>query len=68
MRDGSLLYRYHNLSQADDEMWVLFGIGGALAAVVTLTVLTRVVRGRSKKIDVGSVSDAWLAEQNRKTD
>ncbi len=49
-------------------MWVLFGIGGALAAVVTLAVLTRVVRGRSKKIDVGSVSDAWLAEQNRKTD
>jgi hypothetical protein len=36
----------------------------ALAAVASAIVMTRVVRGRatSRKVDVGSLSDQWVAE------
>jgi hypothetical protein len=42
-------------------MWVLLGLGGG--AVVVAAIVTRLFRRRSKRIDVGPVSDAWLAEQ-----
>jgi hypothetical protein len=42
-------------------MWLTFAIGGALLAVV-VAVAARMLRRRSRRIDLGSVSDAWLAE------
>ena len=44
------------------ETWLQLGIaGGALVVIVAL--LRRGRRRRSNAIDVGRVSDAWLAEQ-----
>jgi hypothetical protein len=43
-------------------MWIPIGVGtGAIFIVVV--VLKWLSRPRSRKIDVGPVSDAWLAEQ-----
>jgi hypothetical protein len=42
-------------------MWVQIG-AAAGAIVVAFAILKRISRPKSKDIDVGAVSDAWLAE------
>jgi hypothetical protein len=42
-------------------MWMLGIAGGAI--VVALAMWKTMRRGNSREIDVGPVSDAWLAEQ-----
>jgi hypothetical protein len=41
-------------------MWLKLGI---LGGVVVAVLLQRALRRRTRNIDVGRVSDAWLAEQ-----
>jgi hypothetical protein len=43
-------------------MWLQLGIASG-AVVLLVAVLSRTLRRRPKRIDLGSVSDAWLAEQ-----
>lgn len=47
-------------------MWLQFGIGSAV--VLLVAVIGRAVRRRKKHIDLGSVSDAWLAEHRMRRD
>jgi len=47
-------------------MWWGIGVAGGLV-VVALSLLGLVKRSRPRQIDVGPVSDAWLAEQRGKT-
>lgn len=49
-------------------MWLRYGILGSLLAV-TVSLLGLSIRSRRRKrnIDVGSVSEAWLAEHRGKT-
>jgi hypothetical protein len=42
-------------------MWIQLGLAGG-AAVVILILVARALLRRPHKIDVGPVSDAWLAE------
>jgi len=49
-------------------MWLGFGIlGGILAVTASLWLRSRRNRRRQRKIDVGSVSESWLAEHRGKT-
>ena len=41
-------------------MWI--PIGAAAGAVIVMFAIWRVYRPKSRNIDVGNVSDAWLAE------
>ena len=43
-------------------MWLQLGIAGG-AIMMALALLNRTRRRRSREIDVGPVSEAWLAEQ-----
>ena len=43
-------------------MWIQFGLAGGAALVLIIAVVGRSLRRRTQKIDVGPVSDAWLAE------
>jgi hypothetical protein len=47
----------------EETMWLYLGIGGAIMAGVAL--MWRAVAGRRRRIDLGSVSDAWLADHRR---
>ena len=49
------------------ETWLQLGIGG-VALVVIVALLRRGLRRRTNAIDVGRVSDAWLAEQRGRQD
>ena len=42
-------------------MWITAGVASGVAVLVML--MWRGMRRRSSRIDVGPVSDAWLAEQ-----
>ena len=46
-------------------MWITLGL--ATGAVVVLAMLRQAFKRRSQKIDVGPVSDAWLAEQRARS-
>jgi hypothetical protein len=50
-------------------MWLGFGIVGGILAVTVLLwlLLRRKRRRRQRNIDVGSVSESWLAEHRGKT-
>ena len=48
-------------------MWLGVGIASG-AAVIVLAVLRRIMKRRPRTIDVGSVSEAWLAEQRGRRD
>jgi hypothetical protein len=48
-------------------MWLQLGIASG-AVVILWAVLRRVLRRRTKVIDVGPVSEAWLAEQRRRNE
>ena len=43
-------------------MWLQLGLASG-AVVVLLAVLRRMMRRKSNSIDVGPVSESWLAEQ-----
>lgn len=43
-------------------MWLQLGVASG-AVVIVLALLRRTLRRRARGIDVGPVSDAWLAEQ-----
>jgi hypothetical protein len=47
-------------------MWLQVGLIGG-AAVLLYGVLRRALRKRSQKIDVGPVSEAWLAEHRARS-
>ena len=44
-----------------DATWMIFGLGGGLAAVVAL--LARFRQPRQSPPDLGSVSQRWMAER-----
>ena len=46
----------------DLRMWLQVGLASG-AVVVLLTVLRRMMCRKSQSIDVGAVSESWLAEQ-----
>ena len=48
-------------------MWIQFGLAGGVALVLIIALVGRTLRRRSQKIDVGPVSDAWLAEQRARS-
>jgi len=43
-------------------MWLQLGLASG-AVVVLFTVVRRIMRRKSQSIDVGPVSESWLAEQ-----
>jgi hypothetical protein len=47
-------------------MWIQLGLASG-AVVLVVAVLRRALRRRPHKIDVGPVSDAWLAEQRARS-
>jgi hypothetical protein len=49
-----------------NAMWIQLGLAGG-AVVVVVAVLRRVFRRRTQKIDVGPVSESWLAEQRARS-
>ena len=51
-----------SLGDREDLMWIPLGIGAG-AIVLALAVWKRMTRRGARGIDVGPVSDAWLAEQ-----
>lgn len=48
-------------------MWLQVGIASG-AALIILAVIRRFMRRKPRSIDVGSVSEAWLAEQRARRD
>jgi hypothetical protein len=48
-------------------MWLSLGILGGLLAVSAIGLFRRSRRQRKRNLDVGSVSEAWLAEHRGKT-
>lgn len=44
-------------------MWLQFGLAGGAAVVVLFTVIRRWRRRKPQTIDLGAVSESWLAEQ-----
>jgi hypothetical protein len=46
-------------------MWLQIGLASG-AVFVVVAVLKRLFRRKSQAIDVGPVSDAWLAEQRKR--
>jgi hypothetical protein len=59
---------HYQAKEARTVMWLSYGILGSLLAV-TVSLLGLSIRSRRRKrnIDVGSVSEAWLAEHRGKT-
>jgi hypothetical protein len=48
-------------------MWLSLGIFGGLLAVSAIALYRRSRRKRKHNLDVGSLSEAWLAEHRGKT-
>jgi hypothetical protein len=46
-------------------MWLQIGLAGG-AVVVIVALLKRMFRRKSNPLDVGPVSEAWLAEQRKR--
>jgi hypothetical protein len=44
-------------------MWIQLGLAGGAALVIGFAVLRRIWLRNQQRIDVGPVSEAWLAEQ-----
>jgi hypothetical protein len=52
----------------NSAMWLQFGLAGGAVALLLLLVVNRAFRRRSGRIEVGPVSEAWLAEQRSRAE